>query len=297
LARPILKTNGNVDDSQAGKAGDLEDRLAEASRMVEDGDEQEAFDLLLELERDNAEDPVLLCMLGTLADHLGADGMAVDFFRRCLAQDPADPQILVAAGAGLAGSGDPAAEPALRLAAVTAPGLPLARMQYGAYLSRVGLVPQALEELLAARSLDPDDARIRRELGIAFLLNNQVAEALEELESAAASDPEDADLRLLFGLVLIADGDTARAAEELFPLAETLSEDSEAQVLFALLFAHENWEDEGWLALSRAESAADRADPAVVQELEEALETGEEAVRPLLEEFAASALRLRISTA
>ena len=71
---------------------------------------------------------------------LGLDGMAYERFKRALALDPADPYVLATAGNGIAAFDDPDAERALRAAAVTAPQLPLARMMYGAYLSREGLM-------------------------------------------------------------------------------------------------------------------------------------------------------------
>lgn len=273
----------------------VEESLQEASRLADSGDAAEAFGVLLEVERDHPDDPTLLCMLGVLAAHHDAEGMSIDFFRRCLAQQPTDPELLVTAGAALAAAGDPDAEPALRLAAVTAPHLPAARMHYGALLVRNGLLEQGLEELRTARSLGPDDATIRRELALGMLMDRRGVEALGELEAAVAADPDDADMRFLFGLVLLHEDEPARAAEELHPIGSLLSDDAEVQLILALTFALAEWEEEAWLALSRAEGASDPADPAVVRDVEEAIEQGEEAVRPLLlEELAASALRDRV---
>jgi tetratricopeptide (TPR) repeat protein len=285
-------------DDPGSEDGGLDERLADAARLAAEGEQERALEVLLELEKDHTEDAVLLAMVGTLAAELGAAGIAADFFRRCLDQHPTDPHVLVAAGAGLAASHDPAAEPALRLAALTAPDLPAARLHFGSYLARIGLLDQAIEELAVARGLDRDDPRIGRELGVAYIQKGQIPAAIAEFEAALESDPGEAgddELRVLLGLVLIDAGETDRAAEDLYPLAEFLSSDAELQLLLALLFARVGWEEEAWLALSRAEGATTPADPAMVQEVEDALEAGEEAVRSLLhDEFAPALLRARL---
>jgi Flp pilus assembly protein TadD len=276
--------------------GLVEERLLEASRFAESGEEAEALRLLLATEPDHPEHATLLCMIGALAAHLDAEGIAVDFFHRCLAQNPTDPGLLVTAGAGLAAAGDPEAEPALRMAALLAPALPAARMHYGALLVRSGLLEQGLNELTTARDLDPEDAVIRRELAVGFLLGSRPADALTELDAAVAAAQDDSDSRLLLGLTLLEEGDPARAAEELYPLGVTLAHDGQVQLLLALLFALQGWENEAWLALSRAEAVDEPLDPALVRDAEEAIEEGGEAIRSLLtEEIAASLLRERLS--
>jgi Flp pilus assembly protein TadD len=273
----------------------LEEGLAEASRMSEVGESAEALDLLLELEPEHSEDAALMCMIGALAEELGADGMAVDFFKRCLDLEPTDPELLVVAGSGLARSGDGAAEAALRLAALTSPDLAAARFQYGAYLIRSGIFDLGVEELTAARNLDPDDPDIRLDLGIGYLLAGRQGDAIAELESAREASPDDPLPRLILGLTLLQFDDLSRAAEELHPAAEQLAADPEAQLLLALVFAAEGWEEEAWLALARAEDAPERVDTQAIQEVEDAIEEGPEAARALLvDEVAASALRDRI---
>lgn len=269
--------------------------LTEAARLTEVGAPAEALDVLLQLEPTYPEDSTLLCMIGAVADHLGAEGMAVDFFSRCLATEPTDVQVLITAGAGLAAAGDPGAEPALRLAALSAPDDPRARMHYGALLVRNGLLSDGLDELLAALSLDAGDPDIRCELGIAYLLRDDIERALGELEAASAAAPDDGETRLLWGLVLLQAGETSRAAEELHPLAEALAEDGTVQLLLALVFALEGWENEAWLALSRAETAEPLLDRAAIGEVEEALEGGDEAVSGrLMDELAPTLLRERL---
>jgi tetratricopeptide (TPR) repeat protein len=276
-------------------AADLDETLEEAARLSDSGDAAAALALLLEEEARYPDDPMLLCMIGALAETLGAEGMSVDFFQRCLAQNPTDVEVLILAGSGLAAAGDPGAEPALRLAALTSPDHPLARMHYGVLLVRTGLLEQGLEELSAARSLDPSSARTRRELGVAHLLRGAAEDALEELEAAVAADADDVENRLMLGLALVQEGQLSRAAEELHSLGEMLPDDGEVQLLLALLFALEGWEEEAWLAVSRAESAEPPVDSALVREVEEAIGSGQEAQRDLLiEELAPTSLRERL---
>jgi tetratricopeptide (TPR) repeat protein len=273
-------------------AKELEERLQEAAALTDSGDEDAALALLTELERDHADDATLLCMLGVLASHFGSEGMAADYFRRCLEQEPTDPAILVKAGAGLVAVADPGGEAALRLAAITAPDFADARRLYGGFLVRAGLLDQGIEELLAARRLDEDDLETRKELGIAYLLGGRRVDALEELESVSGS--EDLDGRLLLGLVLILEGGVDRGAEELYPLGEALPEDSELQLLLSLAFFAAGWEEEAWLALSRAEQGSG-GDPVWVGEVEDALASGSEAVTELLmTELAPTMLRDRV---
>jgi Flp pilus assembly protein TadD len=284
-----------LSDTSNGGETELDSVLGEAARLVEEGEEQAALDMLLAAEPDYPSDATLLCMVGVVASHLGAEGMAVDYFRRCLAEEPTDPELLVRAGAGLAASGDPAAEPALRLAAITAPGFAPARMHYGAWLVRGGLFDQGLEELASARALDPADIEIRRETAIAYYLAGREEEARREAGAVVEMDSEDTEARLFLGLLLLLADEPARAAEELYPMAGALEEDSGVQLVLALTFALEGWMDEAWLALSRAESAPEPSASEEIREVEEALEDGDEAIRDLLLlELAPALLRARV---
>jgi hypothetical protein len=108
---------------------------------------EEMATLLAETLEEEEDDPYLLCWLGVAEGELGNDGAAYDAFRRCVELEPSDPNILALAGAGLAEFDDPDAETALRAAALSAPDLPLARLNYGAYLARAGMHEEALEQL------------------------------------------------------------------------------------------------------------------------------------------------------
>ncbi len=277
------------------RSEELQSTLLEADRLSEEGEDGQALDLLLAAEEGNKDDPTLLCMIGALASGLGIEGMAVDYFTRCIDQSPTDPEVLIVAGSGLAAAGDPGAEPALRLAALTAPNNAAARANYGALLVRTGLIEQGLEELETARSLDPDDAETRRALGVAYLLLGRTTESLDELETAVEADPEDVESRLLWGLVLLSSDELTRAAEALYPLGEAMAQDGTVQLILALAFRLEGWEEEGWVAFSRAEEAQPPVDGASLREVEDALAGEDDAVREILfDELAPMALRQRM---
>ena len=284
-----------MNESDMEPGGDLQATLVEADRLSEAGQDAEALELLLAAEEGNAEDSTLLCMIGALAAQLGGEGMAVDYFTRCLSHSPSDVEVLILAGTGLAAAGDPGAEPALRLAALTAPDHAVARMQYGALLVRSGLIEQGIEELETSRSLDPADPGTRRHLGVAYLIQGRRAEALIELETATETDEEDGETRLLWGLALLESDEIAEAAEVLYPLGEAMASDAMVQLILALTYSLQGWEEEAWVAFSRAEDAETGVDAPTLREAEEALSQGEEAVRDLLlDELAPTSLRERM---
>lgn len=261
---------------------ELDARLHDASRLTEEGRWNEAFDLLREMEPDYPASAMLLALLGTVASEMEARGLAYDYFRRGLASQPTDPDVLVLLGAGLARFDDPEAEGVLRLAAITAPHLPATRFQYGVYLAREGMHELAVRELTAARELDPQDASIVRELGVAYWVAGAVADSAAALEAAAELDPEDVESRLLSALARMLAGEMEEGAEELVRSSTELGDEGEIQIAAALAAAAEGWTDEAWNALARAEGALLPADDELVRETEEALEAGEEAARGLL---------------
>ena len=282
-------------NQEAESPDPLEERLAEAARLFDEGDAAAAFELLSELESRHPEDPTLLCMLGVTAAETDAGGMAYDYFRRCLATQPDDPEVLAMLGTGLARYDDPDAEGVLRLAALTAPGVAATRLRYGSYLAREGIADLALVELEAARELDPQNAEIPREMGVAHLLSGADAPAIDALRDAAALSPDDPETRFLLGLALLRAGEAAEAAEELHGAALSLPDDGDAQLVAALACASQEWDEEAWNALARAEGAATAADAALVREAEEAIEAGAEPARDLLvTQIAPSILRMRL---
>jgi hypothetical protein len=111
-----------------------------------------------------------------------------------------------------------------------------------------------------------------------------------------AAAPEDAQLRLLLGLALLGTGRVEGGAEELHAAARDLLDDGEAQLLAALASASQEWTDEAWQALARAEEAADAPPQDLLREAEEAVEAGAEAAEAFLQEhLAPSVLRERLA--
>ena len=82
------------------------------------------------------------------------------------------------------------------MAALTAPDMALARLMYGAYLSREGFREDAVRELLAARALDDDDPQIAYELGVAYALSDDYAAATDAMADAVRLDPDDGWVRI-----------------------------------------------------------------------------------------------------
>ena len=273
----------------------LDELLQQAAGLGEEGRWDEARDLLLERLDEHAEEPALLCWLGVASRELGLDGEAYEFFRQTLAAQPDDPFVLATAGNGVAVYDDPEAESALRLAAISAPDLPFARVSYGAYLAREGMLDDAVRELEAARGLAAEEAGVRAELAIAYLLAGRRDEGIGELEEALALDSQDAWLRGVYGMALLEAGRSEEAAEALHRAAAERPGDMEAQLLSALASAAEGWEDEAWNALARAELSAEEVDAALLQEVEETIGAGAEEAREFLAaELAPTVLRERL---
>ena len=74
-------------------------------------------------------------------------------------------------------------------------------------LSAREVTDKAIEELSAARALDPDDGVIAYELGVALALSGDVGGAADALDEAGRLDPEDGWARVVLGLVLLDDED------------------------------------------------------------------------------------------
>lgn len=265
-----------------GRPGDVEAVLREALELGEEGRWEEMARLLGEALEEAEDDPYLLCWLGVAEGELGNDGAAYEAFRQCVDQDPSDPHVLALAGSGLAQFDDPDAETALRAAALSAPDLPLARLNYGAFLSRAGMHDEALEQLRAARDLTPDDPVVRAELGAAHVLRGEPAEGIAELEEALALAPEDSWTRVLYGLVLTEAGRFEEGAEELVRAARERDHDAEAMALGALASAIAGWEDAAEELLVRAEYAVEGADAKMLEEVESAVRSGPDAARRML---------------
>ncbi len=265
-----------------GRGGEVEAVLREALELGERGQWEDMATLLADTLEDVEDDPYLLCWLGVAEGELGNDGAAYEAFRRCVDQDPSDAHVLALAGAGLAQFDDPDAETALRAAALSAPDLPLARLNYGAFLARAGMHGEALEQLRAARDLSPEDPVVRAELGAAHVLGGEPEEGIAEFEEALALAPDDSWTRLLFGLTLREAGRHEQGAEELVRAAQERDYDAEAIILGALAAAAHGWEDAAEDLLARSEFVAEGADIKIIEEAEAAIRTGPEAAERLL---------------
>jgi tetratricopeptide (TPR) repeat protein len=275
---------------------DVQADLERALELGEEGRWPEMVALLNRALEDVPDDPYLLCWLAVAERELGNDGVAYDLFRRCLEQEPTDPQLLALAGAGLAAFDDPEAEPALRAAALLAPDLPLTRLQYGAYLAREGLYDEALPHLQAAVALAPDDPVMHGELGIALTLKRDLAGAAAAMERALELAPDDSWTRVLLGLVALEMDETEEAARQLLQAAQERPEDAEAQVLAALAAQAVGWEDAAHDALARAEFAPESHDAQLIEDAEECISLGSAAARVLLlDTIAPSVLHERLT--
>lgn len=269
--------------------------LRDALELGEQGRWDEMAKLLHEAVDEEDEDPYLLCWLGVAEGEIGNDSASYEAFRRCVDQDPSDPHILALAGAGLAEFDDPDAEAALRAAALSAPDLPMARLNYGAYLARAGLTGEALDQLQAAKELTPDDPIVRAELGAAHVLDGEPETALSEFEQALVLAPDDSWTRILYGLVLIELERFEEGAEELVRGAREREGDGEAILIAALAAAVVGWEDTMEELLATAEYAVEGADVKMLEEVESAIRTGPDAARRMLRRtLGPSALRERL---
>jgi len=275
---------------------DVEQVLHEALALGDEGRWVEMTDLLGRALKESPNDPYLLCWLGVAHRELGNDGIACEYFRQCLAEEPTDPHVLALAGSGLAALDDPEAESVLRLAALTAPDLPEVRLQYGAYLAREGLFEEALTHLRAAVDLAPDDATIHGELGVAYGLMGNVEAAIQAMETALELDPDDAWTRLLLGLLYVDCGRLEEAAQELVRAAAEREYDAEAHIVAALAAAAVGWDDAAQSALARALQVVQRADLQLLEEAEERVDAGSDAAREmLLDTVGPSMLRERLA--
>jgi|HotLakDrversion3_1040250.scaffolds.fasta_scaffold01919_7 tetratricopeptide (TPR) repeat protein len=263
---------------------DLEETLQQALELGE-SEEWEAMATLLhealESHPDNAE---FLCWAGIAEREMGEEGIAYDLFRRSLEAAPEDPLILALAGNGVAAFDDPAAEAALRSAALMAPELPEARLFYGAYLAREGMSEEAMRELDAAKELDPEDPAVALERGVALALKGD-PEAEMEFERAVSLDPEDGWARVLLGLALLEFGDPEEgvesAAEQLDAGARMRPDDVEAQFLAAVAMAVLGRDAAAWEMLERGRMTAVGTDLQVADAVEERIE-GEEGAEEFL---------------
>lgn len=263
---------------------DAPELLGRAQSLADEGDWGGAADMLRDHLADFDEDPAVHCWLGVAERELGLSGIAYERFKRALALDPEDPYVLATAGNGIAAFDDLDAERALRTAALIAPGVALARLLYGAYLSREGFLEEGLAELRAARDLDSDDPQIAYELGVAYALSSRHDEAVDAMADAVRLDPEDGWMRVVLGLVLLEAARAEEGAGELISGARRSEEDVDAQLAAALAAAAIGQDGVAYEMLERARLRSAEGDLAFVAAVEDRLDAGPEAARALLHE-------------
>lgn len=263
---------------------DVEETLKHALQLGEEQRFDEMAQMLAGALQKEPDEPYILGWLAVAERELGNDGAAYEYFKRCVAAEPLDPQLLALAGSGLAAFDDPDAETTLRAAALMGPELAITRLQYGAYLAREGMFVEALEQLEAAANLEPDDPVVHGEMGIAHALKGDLESAAASMERALALAEDDSWTRVLHGLVLFELRRTEDAAEELVRAAIERPQDAEAQVLGALSAAAAGWDDAAQDALARAEFAEEGADPELLSEAEDRIAIGADPAAALLRE-------------
>jgi superkiller protein 3 len=274
---------------------DIEALLRQALDLGEEGNwEGMARELsqTLELDPDN---PSILCWIGVAEQELGAPGSAYERFREALAQDPEDAFILATVGNGLAQFDDPDAEGALRTASILAPDLPLARLSFGAYLSREGLFEDSMRELTAAAKLDPDDPTIAYEIGVTLTLEGRKEEALGPLTRSVDLDPGEGWGQVVLGLVEVDLGLLEEGSRDISGGARLRPFDFEAQLLAALAAAAAGWEDLAYEMLERGRMVAIEGDQLLLDMAETRITDGGEGAGDLLtQDLLPLALRERL---
>ena len=272
-----------------------EEILERAHSLADEGDWVGSAELLLEHLVDFPDNPAMHCWLGVAERELGLGGTAYERFKRALSLDPEDPYVLATAGNGIATFDDPDAERALRVAALSAPDLPIVRMLYGAYLAREGFLELAVQELAAAQRLEPDDAEIMYEVGVAHALSASFDESADALGDAVRLDPENGWVRVVFGLVLLEADRLEEGAGELMAGARLRPDDLDAQLAAALATAATGRDDIAYEMLERARLQASDVDRELVADIEDRLESGPEAAAAVLtEDVAPDLLRSRL---
>ncbi|MEJ2204310.1 MAG: hypothetical protein P8170_09385 [Gemmatimonadota bacterium] len=273
----------------------VEQVLEQALGLADEGDWERMADLLRGNLADHAGNPAIHCWLGVAERELGLEGLAYERFKRALALRPEDPYVLATAGNGVAAFDDPEAELALRTAALMAPEVAVARLLYGAYLAREGLLLDALAELEAARNLDQDDAQIAYELGVARCLAEDLEGSVDSLSDAARLDPEDGFGRITLGLVLLEADRWDEALNELSEGAYREPHDVEAQLMASLAARAVDHEALAYEMLERGRMRASQEDVVLLTAVEERLDAGPSAARSLLtDEMAPDQLRRRL---
>lgn len=276
-------------------APELDEDLTRALSLGDEGDWEAMADLLSGVLEDHPEDATVLCWLGVAEHGMGLDTSAYDRFKACLSLDPTDPYILATAGVGLARFDDPDAETALRNAAVVGPEVVQARVAYGGYLAREGMLPEALEHLDAALSLAPDDPEVLTERGVALGLAGRHDEAAESFHGAWELEQDDGWARALAGLAELEAGRFEEAVGDLVAAVALRPDDVEVALAAALAAVVIGHEDLAYEALESARMRAEGLDGSEVAAAQDLIDEGAEASKTFLtEEFIPGLYRRRL---
>lgn len=274
---------------------DRDQLLEQALGLGEEGNWQDAAQLLRDHLEDFPDDAAVHCWLGVAEQELGLGGVAYERFKHALSLGSEDPYVLATVGNGIAYFDDPDAEQTLRTASMIGPDIPVTRLMYGVYLAREGLTEQGIEELGAARELDPDDPQIAYELGVGWALAGDHDRATDVLADAVRLDPEDGWARVVFGLELLEADRFEEGAGELMSGARIREDDVDAQLAAALAAAATGRDGTAYEMLERARIRALEPDLALLTSVEDRLDAGHDAAREMLEEdLAPDLLRTRL---
>ncbi len=153
-------------------------------------------------------DPVARVLAGDTAE-------VIDALRAHLAREPDDAAGWLRLGACYEriGHGPEAAEALSRAVALDGEGV-LARRVYARVLAQLRRYDEAVFQRLQACRLSPDDARVQRELGVAFYDKGLLDKALVVLRGALDMSPNDPRTHFSLGLVYEAKDDVAAALTE-----------------------------------------------------------------------------------
>lgn len=274
---------------------DLDAEMARAWDLGEEGDWEGMAEHLSLLLQDHPDNSVILCWLGVAENGIGLDASAYDRFKACLALDPIDPYILATAGVGLARFDDPDAETALRNAAIMGPDVAQARVAYGGYLAREGMIPEAMEQLDAALALAPDDSGVLSERGVAMGLAGRHEDAAESFLSAWELEQNDGWLRALAGLAELEAGRYEEAVGDLIAAVALRPDDVEIALTAALAASVIGHDDLAYQALESARMCTEEVDVSEIAAAEELMDEGAEAAREFLtQEWVSGLYRRRL---
>lgn len=274
---------------------DRDQLLEQALGLGQEGDWQSAAELLRDRLEDFPEDAAVFCWLGVAEQEIGLGGVAYERFKHALSLGSEDPYVLATAGNGIAYFDDPDAEQTLRTASIIGPEIAVTRLMYGAYLAREGFTEKGIEELSAARELDPDDPQIAYELGVGWALAGDHDRATDALADAVRLDPDDGWTRVVFGLELLEADRFEEGTGELMSGARLREDDVDAQLAAALAAAASGRDGTAYEMLERARIRASEPDLTLLTSVEDRLDAGHDAAREMLEEdLAPDLLRTRL---